>query len=80
MDDGAPMAETEGYRYGGDLVVKAAKRSTKPGGAAPAKQQGIETRSLKEANRRAAARVYVKACEKIGEPVPQNVRDLAAGP
>lgn len=73
------MAETEGYRYGGDLVAKTAKRTTKSGVAAPAKQQGDETRALKEANRRAAAKVYVKASEKIGEPVPQKVRDLAAG-
>lgn len=36
-------------------------------------------RALSMQNRKDAAKVYIKASQKIGEPVPQSVRDLASG-
>lgn len=71
----APWREL-GYGHGGDLVGKTAMWSPRPGDTALATQRRKERRPLKEPNRRVAAKVYVKACEKIGEPAPQSTRNL----
>lgn len=35
--------------------------------------------STPERNRQAAAKVYIKASKKVGEPVPRQVRAIASG-
>ncbi|MET4079535.1 hypothetical protein [Janibacter sp. UYMM211] len=48
----------------------------------PATKARVQTKSgrvISARTQRAAARVYVKASEKAGEPVSQRIRDLASG-
>lgn len=44
------------------------------------KVQTKSGRVISARTQRAAAKVYVKASQKAGEPVSQRIRDLASGP
>lgn len=74
------MTHTGHLRTEASSMAKTTTRSKQARNAARAvRKQRDEARAMSKANRQAAAKVYIKASKKIGEPVPQKVRDLASG-
>lgn len=75
------MAHSTG---GGGRGVARQRRPTQPAAVGPMRQgsgpvRDNPFRAKSEANRRAAARVYIKAREKAGRPVSAEIRRMADG-
>ncbi len=56
-----------------------AKHARKGASVTNSRVQTKSGRFISAKTQRAAAKVYVKASEKAGEPVSQRIRDLASG-